>query len=62
MFYGNNRMDLAFVRPPGVQPGEFVLVPDSVWYCRGLLLFSTSTLTDTGSKRFDCALVSTLEI
>ncbi len=31
------------------------------WYARGLLLFSASAQTDTGSKSFDCALVSTLE-
>ena len=59
-FYGTNRMDLVFVRPPGVQPGGFVVTPDSVWYCRVLLLFSASALTDTGSKPFQCALVSTL--
>ena len=32
----------------GVQPGGFVLSPDLVWYCRVLLLFSASDLTDTG--------------
>ena len=32
-----------------------------LWDCRVLLLFSASALTDTGSKSFDCALVSTLE-
>ena len=35
--------------------------PDTVWYARVLLLFSASAMTDTGSKSFDCALVSTLE-
>ncbi len=35
--------------------------PDSVWYARVLLLFSATSQTDTGSKTFDCALVSTLE-
>ena len=54
-------MDLVFVRPPGVQPGGFVLTPDSVWHCCILLLFSASALTDTGSKSFKCALVSTLK-
>ena len=54
-------MDPVFVRPPGVEPRGFVLTPASVWYCRVLLLFSASALTDTGSKSFDCALVSTLE-
>ncbi len=37
------------------------MTPDSVWYARVLLLFSASAATDTGSKSFDCALVSTLE-
>ena len=53
-------MDLVFVRPPGIQHGGFVVTPDLVWYCRVLLLFSASALTDTGSKPFNCALVSTL--
>ena len=35
--------------------------PDTVWYARVLLLFSASAMTDTGSKSFECALVSTLE-
>ena len=59
--YDAHRMDLVFVRPPGVQARGFVMTPDSEWYCRVLLLFSASALTDTGSKSFDCALVSTLE-
>ena len=54
-------MDPVFVRPSGVQPRGFFLTPASVWYCRVLLLFSASALTDTGSKSFDCVLVSTLE-
>ena len=60
-FYGNHRIDLVFVRQSGVQPGEFVLPPDSVWYCRVLLLFSASALMDTGSKSFDCVLVFSLK-
>jgi hypothetical protein len=32
---------------------------DSVWYARVLLLFSTSAQTNTGSKTFDCSLMST---
>ena len=54
-------MDLVFVRPPGVAPGGFVLTPDSVWYCRVMLLFTASAMTDTGSKQFECAFVSVLE-
>ena len=38
-----------------------VVSPDSVWYARVLLVFSASAMTDTGSKSFECALVSTLE-
>ncbi len=34
----------------------------TVWYARVLLLFSASVTTDTGSKAFDCALVSTFKL
>ena len=54
-------MDLVMIRPPGIDNGAFVVSPDSVWYARVLLLFSASAMTDTGSKTFECALVSTLE-
>ncbi len=49
------------IRPPGIDNGAFVVIPDSVWYARVLLLFSASAQLDTGSKSFDCALVSTLD-
>ena len=49
------------IRPPGIDNGAFVVSPDTVWYAWGLLLFSASATTDTGSKSFKCALVSTLE-
>ena len=58
---GRNRQDLSIIRPPGIEPGGFVLTPDSVWYCRVLLIFSFSTMTDTGSRSFDCALVAVME-
>ena len=61
MFYGSHRMDLVMIRPPGIDNGAFVVSPESVWYARVLLLFSASAMTDTGSKSFNCALVSTLE-
>ena len=48
------------IRPPGIDNGAFVVSPNSVWYARVLLLFSSSAMTDTGSKTFECALVSTL--
>ena len=47
--------------PPGIDNGAFVVSPESIWYANVLLLFSASAMTDTGSKSFDCALVSTLE-
>ena len=62
LFHGRNRQDLALLRPPGIDPGGFTLTPDSVYYCKILLLFSFSSMTDTGSKSFDCALVSLLEL
>ena len=49
------------IRPPGIDNGAFVVSPDTLWYARVLLLFSASAMTDTGSKSFECALVSTLE-
>lgn len=61
LFHGSNRQDLVFIRPPGIENGGFVLKPDSVWYCRVLLLFSFSAMTDTGSRSFDCALISVME-
>ncbi len=60
-FHGCHRQDLVIIRPPGIDNGAFVVKPDTVWYARVLLLFSTSVTTDTGAKAFDCALVSTLE-
>ena len=61
MFYGSHRMDPVMIRPPGIDNGAFVVSPESVWYARVLLLFSASAMTDTGSKSFDCALVSTMK-
>ena len=60
-FHGSHRLDLVMIRLPGIDNGAFVVSPDSVWYARVLLLFSASAMTDTGSKTFECALVSTLE-
>jgi hypothetical protein len=61
MFYGSRRMDPIMIRPQGINNGAFVVSPDTVWYASVLLLFSASAMTDTGSKSFDCAFVSTLE-
>ncbi len=70
-FQCSHRLDMVMIRPPGINNGAFVMSPDtvwyalvyfcSVWYARVLFLFSASALTDTGSKSFECALVSTLE-
>jgi hypothetical protein len=60
-FHASHRLDFVMIRPPGIDNGAFVVSPDTVWYARVLLLFSASAATDTGSKSFDCALVSTLE-
>ncbi len=59
--HGSHRMDIVMIRPPGVDNDAFVVSPDTVWYARGLPLFSASAATDTGSKSFECALVSRLE-
>ncbi len=59
--YGSYLLDLVMIRPPGTDNGAFVVTRDSVWYSRVLLLFCASAQSDTGSKSFDCALVSKLE-
>ena len=61
MFHGSHRMDHVMIRPPGIDNGAFVVSQESVWYACVLLLFSASAVTDTGSKSFDRALISTLE-
>ncbi len=48
--------------PKLIDNGAFVVSLETIWYARVLLLFSASAKTDTGSKSFDCALVSTMEI
>ncbi len=63
-FFGSQRPDPVMIRPPGIQPakpGRLLVSPDSVWYACVLLLFSASAATNTGSKSFDCALVSIIE-
>ncbi len=51
------------IRQPGIDNGasQAVVSPDTVWYAWVLLLFSASAATDTGSKSFECVLVSTME-
>ena len=60
-FYGNNRDDFVFIRPPGVE--AFVLAPENVWYCRVRLLFDMSLKVDTSedTSEMRCAFVSVCE-
>ncbi len=58
---GRHRLGIVMIRPSGVDNGAFVVSPETVWYARVLRLFSASAVTDTGSKCFECALVSTME-
>ena len=60
-FHGSHRLDMVMIRQQDINNGAFIVSPDTVWYARVLLLFSASAMTDTGSKSFECALVSTLE-
>ena len=60
-FYSCHRLGMVMIRLPGIDNGGFVVLPGTDWYAQVLLLFSTSAMTDTGSKSFECALVSTLE-
>ena len=57
-FYGSNREDFVFVRPPGVE--RFVLEPDNVWYGSVKLLFSISVQSDLSEAvtKIDCAYIS----
>jgi hypothetical protein len=48
-FHGSHLLDLVMIRPPGFGHGGFVVMPNSVWYARVLLLISMSAQTDTGS-------------
>jgi hypothetical protein len=52
---------MAFIRPPGISNGVFQLRMDNIWFCKLLLLFKISTMTDTEIKQLDCAYVSVLE-
>ncbi len=61
-FYGSHQLDRVMIWPPGLDNGAFMVSPDSVWYALVLLFFSATAQTNTGSKTFDCALVSTLEV
>ena len=57
-YYGSNREDFVFVRPPGVE--RFELGTDNVWYGRLILLFSMSVQSDVteAPTKIDCAYVS----
>ena len=57
-YYGFNREDFVFTRPPGVE--RFVLSPDNVWYCRLKLLFTLYVHIDGQDEpvELECAYVS----
>ncbi len=55
------RQDMVFIRPPGISDGVFQLRMGNIWFCKLLLLFKISTMTDAGTKQHDCAFVSLLE-
>ena len=57
-YYGFNREDFVFTRPPGVE--RFVLSPDNVWYGRLKLLFTLSVHIDEQVEpaELECAYVS----
>jgi len=63
VYYGSNRQDFVFIRPPGIEEGGFRLSPDNVWYCKVLLLFTIQAQTDMGGStaEFECAFVSVME-
>jgi hypothetical protein len=62
-YYGSNRQDFVFIRPPGIEEGGFRLSPDNVWYCKVLLLFTIQAQTDINCSTadFECAFVSVME-
>ena len=57
-FFGFNREDFVFTRPPGVE--RFVLSPDNVWYGRLKLLFTMAVKVDGQEEPVDieCAYVA----
>jgi len=63
LYYGSNRQDFVFIRPPGIEKGGFQLSPDNVWYCKVLLLFTIQVQTDSNGStaEFECAFVSVME-
>jgi len=63
LYYGSNRQDFVFIRPPGIEEGGFQLSPNNVWYCKVLLLFTIQAQTDIDGSTadFECAFVSVME-
>jgi hypothetical protein len=45
-FYGSHRLDPVMIRPPGIDNEAFVVLPETVWYARVLLLFLLSLCSD----------------
>ena len=64
-YYGSNRQDFVFIRPPGVE--LFVLSPENVWYGKLSLIFTMSIQidgqvdpVDLESRQVECAFISVL--
>ena len=57
-YYGFNREDCVFIRPPGVE--SFSLAPDNVWYGRLKLLFKIHVVMDGQADpvEHECAFIS----
>ena len=57
-YYGFNREDFVFVRPPGVE--RFVLAPENVWYGKLRLLFKINVHAYHCPQpvELDCAFIS----
>ena len=58
LYYGYNREDCVFVRPPGVE--QFILSPENVWYGRLKLLFNMSVQIDgqAAPVEIQCAFIA----
>ena len=48
--HSTNHQDMVFILPPGISNGAFQLRMDNIWFCKLLLLFKISTMTDAGIK------------
>ncbi len=52
-----NRQDMVFIRQPGISDCAFQLRMGNIWFCKILLLFKISTMTDTSMQQHECVYV-----